>query len=81
MKLKSIFKNTFYVVFASIITAGIFFAYFFTVGVPKTQARTYYNLAISELESGNKEKAKDDLQTALSYWAEPYIQEKLRIIN
>lgn len=55
--------------------------YFYTIGVPKTQARTYYNQAMSALKEGERNHAIEDLQRALTFWHEPYIQEKLNEVQ
>lgn len=47
------------------------------VGVPKTQARNYYNKGITNLEKGNKKQAIEDFEKALTYWEENYIKREL----
>ena len=81
MKIKNFFKTSVAVAAVSLLIVGLFMLYFYTVGIPKIQVRTYYNLAISELEEGNREDAKAKLQIALDYWKEGYIQEKLKEIQ
>jgi hypothetical protein len=61
----------------SIIISLLFLVYLVFVGIPKTQARNYYNKALIELENNNIEKAVNYLQTALNYWDEKYIRRKL----
>ncbi|MFS8131398.1 MAG: hypothetical protein ACMG57_05490 [Candidatus Dojkabacteria bacterium] len=78
MRAKRFLKTSVIVAIVAGISAGAYMLYFYTIGVPKTQARTYYNLAIKDLQEGDKEKAKVDLQTALNSWQEPYIQQKLQ---
>ncbi len=63
-----------------------FLVYMLIIGIPKTQARNYYNMAESILEMPNPskesiQKAKDYLETALVFWSERYIQEKLNEVN
>jgi len=81
MKLKSLFKTFGVVAVVSLISAGAYMLYFYTIGVPKTQARTFYNKAIEDLNAGERNKAVEDLQTALSYWHEGYIQDKLNEVQ
>ena len=81
MKLKGFFKTSVVVLIVSLLSAGVYMLYFYTIGVPKTQARTYYNKAISDINAGERNKAIEELQTALTYWHEGYIQDKLNEIQ
>jgi hypothetical protein len=77
MNFKLFLKNSVAVLLVSAIIAGVYMLYFYTVGVPKTQAKNYYNLALQEEEKGNILQAIKDLETAKSYWNEEYINIKL----
>lgn len=77
MKIKKLAKVSVLVLVVSLVSTGLYMLYFYTIGIPKTQARTYYNLAISALKEGKKDEAKQDLEKALQNWKEPYIQEEL----
>jgi len=81
MKLKGFFKTSVVVLIVSLLSAGVYMLYFYTIGVPKTQARTYYNKAIADIDAGERNKAIEELQTALTYWHEGYIQDKLNEIQ
>jgi len=81
MKLKGFFKTSVVVLIVSLLSAGVYMLYFYTIGVPKTQARTYYNKAITDIDAGERNKAIEELQTALTYWHEGYIQDKLNEIQ
>lgn len=78
---KPVLKVAFKVIITCVIVSAIYLAYFFFIGVPKTQARNYYNSALKEIENGNNEKAKEDLRTALTYWDEDYIKVKLESLD
>ena len=52
------------VTLVSILVAGIYLGYMFTIGIPKTQARNYYNKAIGEMGNNNKDAAKADFRSA-----------------
>ncbi len=47
------------------------------IGIPRTQARNFYNLGINELDKGNKTKALEYLNDGLKYWNENYIQDAI----
>lgn len=81
MKIKKLLKTSVLVGLVCVITVAAFLLYFYTIGIPKTQARSYYNLAIQALEDGKKEEAIENLKTALSNWNEPYIAAKLQEIQ
>jgi len=81
MKTKSFLKTSGIVVIVCIAVAAVYMLYFYTIGVPKTQAREYYNLAMTDLQSGERNKAIEELQKALTYWHEGYIQDKLNEIQ
>lgn len=59
----------------------LFFLYMVVVGIPKTQARNYFNLAESYIEKGSIDLAKGYLERALEFWPENYIQERLDSIR
>jgi len=61
----------------SLVVGILYMSYFYLIGIPKTQARTYYNRATIEMDKGNTDKAKEDLTKALSYWHEDYIAKAL----
>ena len=71
------FRKLFLVVFVTSVVSGIFLLYFFFVGIPKTQARNYFNLAVENINNGNYVEAESNLVTAISFWRENYIVEKL----
>lgn len=75
--MKKLAKVSVLVILVSLVSAGLYLLYFYTIGIPKTQARTYYNQAISALKEGKREEAKQDLEKALQNWKEAYIQEEL----
>ena len=72
------FKKILLVLFVCIGVTGLFLTYFFTIGVPKTQARNYYNAALKEEEKGNREKALEYLNTAKGFWRETYIDQEIK---
>lgn len=78
MKIKGFVKNLALVTVGCLVSAGAYMLYFYTVGIPKTQARNYYNQAIVKLEEGEREEAIKDLEKALTFWKEPYIEEQLK---
>jgi len=64
------------------VITSIYLIYFFSIGIPKTQARTYYNKAMEDISLKHKQDLeKQDLQKALSYWPEQYIQEAYDKLN
>lgn len=74
---KKLIKNLIKLSIVGIIIGGVYMLYFFTVGVPKTQARNYYNKALIEIENGDNEKALEYLNNGQSYWREDYIKEEI----
>jgi outer membrane protein assembly factor BamD (BamD/ComL family) len=75
---KSLLKKVLLIAITSVIVGLIYGSYFYFLGIPKTQARNYYNMAIKDLEDGKISDAKDKLEQAVNYWPEEYIEEKLK---
>lgn len=73
MKIKLIFTFLF---ICGTITL-LFLGYLYFIGIPKTRARNFYNLAIQAEAQNNKMEAITYLETAKHYWAEEYIVKKL----
>lgn len=74
---KKIASKLLFIVVISSVVAGIYLIYFFTIGVPKTQARNYYNLALIKEKEGNNQQALEYLRLAKSTWGEEYIDRKI----
>ena len=79
--MKSLKKTLPKLILASLLTFGIYMAYYVTIGVPKTEARNFYNEGIKAQGLGNTELAKKDFQKALTFWHEQYIQDELDKLN
>ena len=75
------FKNLIKLAFFAAIVAIIYLAYFFTIGIPKTQARNHYNYALKLIDEGEKKQAMEELNIAKGYWNEKYIEEELQKIS
>ena len=73
MKLKPL-KSFFLSILVGIIIGGIFLTYMFLIGMPKTQAANYYNLAKQQQGLGDKQKADEYFQKSIKAFLEPYIQ-------
>lgn len=73
-KLKSVLI---YFFICGAVLAG-FLSYMYFVGIPKTRARNFYNLAIQAESEEEIQTAINYLETAEHYWAEEYIIEKLQ---
>lgn len=63
-----------------------FMIYMLLVGIPKTQARNYYNAAEDILDNlivteQDVLKATSYLEIAINFWPEGYIQERLDEVN
>jgi hypothetical protein len=76
-KTKRIASKFLFIVIVSSIVAGIYLIYFFTIGVPKTQARNFYNLALEKEKEGNIEQTIEYLKLAKNAWSETYIDQKI----
>ncbi|BCX13722.1 MAG: hypothetical protein KatS3mg085_254 [Candidatus Dojkabacteria bacterium] len=76
-KLNYKIKNFLLAITVSIVTFFAFCIYLIFIGIPKTQARNYYNKAIIAIEFGARDEAITYLSTALKYWEENYIKQKL----
>jgi len=74
---REIIKTIALLFITSLIVSGIYLAYFFSIGIPKTQARNYFNLSQKYLEEGNTLEARNNLEKAYSFWPEEYIQIEL----
>ncbi len=61
----------------SLAVAAVFGLYLVFIGIPKTQARNYYNKGVLSIQSGQVREGLQDFQTAVSYWPEPYIVAQL----
>lgn len=70
-------KQLAYSLTISILIAGIFLAYMFLIGIPKTKARNYYNQGMIAREEGNEAEAQKNFEKALTYWDEEYIQREI----
>ena len=79
--MKTHLKNILISVLISIFIAILFLVYMKFIGIPKTQARNFYNLAINNLHQGEKEDAIKHLDNALIYWKEDYIIRKLNSLK
>lgn len=64
-------------IIVSTIVSLIFLGYMYFIGIPKTQARNYFNLSVIEKENGNTEKELEYLIIAKEYWAEEYIVQRI----
>ena len=73
--------NTLKIIFISAIVSLTFYAYLQIIGIPKTQARNYYNLGEQALGKGDVNLAKEYLEKAMSYWPEGYIRQELQKIS
>lgn len=78
---KDLAKNLLKAFIVSLVVAGIYMAYYVTIGIPKTQARNYFNLANSDLEVGDKESALKNLETAKGFWPEQYVLDKIEELS
>ena len=74
-------KNLSKVFLVSIVIAALFLGFMYFIGIPKTQARNYYNLAIQDEAKGDTQKELQDLKTAINFWPEEYILQKLQQVN
>jgi hypothetical protein len=74
--MKSLLKNLKRPIIYSIITATIFLTYLFTVGIPKTRAAAYYNLAQQQLGLGAISKADEYYREAIRSFPEAYLLEQ-----
>jgi hypothetical protein len=81
MKMPKFLKNFLKLTAVSAFAAISFLSYMYFIGIPKTKAALFYNLAVTELKSGNSLIAEAYLKDALSYWREKYILEKLKEID
>lgn len=66
--------------FSVLVTVG-FFVYYYFIGIPKTQARNYYNLAEKYLGLNDKQIARRYLFQGLQIWPEDYIKQKINELN
>ncbi len=64
-------------VLVSIAVGALFLSYMYFIGVPKTKARNFYNLAVQAEKDGNKSKELEYLHQAADYWPEQYILQKI----
>lgn len=71
-------KQLAYSLTISLLVAGIFLAYMFLIGIPKTKARNYYNQGMIARQEGNEIQAQKDFEKALSYWKEEYIKREMQ---
>lgn len=71
-------KQLAYSLTISLLVAGIFLAYMFLIGIPKTKARNYYNQGMIARQEGNETEAQKDFEKALSYWKEEYIRKEMK---
>lgn len=55
----------------------VYLAYYFFIGIPKTQARNYYNLALEYIAFDDYENYYKNLQAAYNSWPERYIADEL----
>jgi hypothetical protein len=79
--MKELRDNFFKLFIVTVLVGSLYLNYMFAIGIPKTQARNHYNLALKLLEYGETDKAIDELNTAQNYWDEDYIREALQNIN
>jgi hypothetical protein len=79
--ISKLISNSIKVIIISIIISIMFFVYLQLFGIPKTQARNYYNLAEIQLGLNNKKLAEEYLVKAISYWPEEYIKQELQKIS
>ena len=76
-----LFKNLLKVFAVTVVVATTYLVYFYFIGVPRTQARYYYNQGLIALENHDKTTAKADFEKGLTYWSETYILEDLKKLN
>lgn len=79
-KLKKKYKEILAMIVISFLVFWGFLIYLHFVGVPKTSARNYFNLAVLEFDRRNYSKSQDYLNTAKEFWKEAYmsdLQDKL----
>lgn len=79
--MKTHFKQLIQSLLISTLLSLLFLLYMWQIGIPKTQARNYYNKGVVNLEKGNKKQAELDFEKAMIYWEEDYIKRKLEEIN
>ncbi len=61
----------------SLLTTALYVLYIVLIGMPKTQARNYYNEGVLSIQKGEIRAAIQDFQTAVNYWPESYIVTEL----
>lgn len=76
-----ILKKSVLVVLISGFVSLIYLGYFFAVGIPKTQARNYFLLALKQEEEDKIDEALRSLTVAKNYWNEDYILEKIETLS
>ncbi len=62
----------------AVVVTVIYLSYFYLVGVPRTQARYYYNQGLIALENNDKQTAKENFEKGLTFWQEDYIINSLK---
>lgn len=55
------------------LVAVVYISYLFVVGIPRTQARNFYNSATLLLADGEIDQAKQELERAYAAWPEDYV--------
>lgn len=74
---RNLFIKLFQVTVVSFVVGLIYFGYIIFIGIPKTQARNYYNLATKQISENKIDEAKQNLEVAISFANEEYIQRSL----
>ena len=74
-RLNFVYENLLPLVIVSIALIAGFYLYLTFIGIPRTQARNYYNQAVDEMDKGNNTKALEYVNEGLKYWNEPYLND------
>lgn len=71
--MKSLLNNLFKPVLVGIVIGFIFLSYQYFIGVPKTRAAAYYNLAVESMGLGDSKNAQIYFELAIENFPEGYI--------
>lgn len=71
--MKSLLNKLYKPILAGIVIALVFLSYQYFIGIPKTRAAAYYNLAVESLGLGDKENAQLYFDLAIESFPEAYI--------
>lgn len=78
---RNLLIKLFQVTVVSLVVGLVYFGYIIFIGIPKTQARNYYNLAVKQISENKLDEGKQNLEVALSFSEESYIRNYLESLS